>query len=104
MTRGVDVSCRAAYSIHRHSRFLVKREMHRTTRGVGVLCRAAYNIHRRSRALAHLPGPKYPWLLGDMAFLARKDLHRAATELAERYGPLVKIRVMCFHVPAPASP
>ncbi|CAL8465573.1 g5109 [Coccomyxa elongata] len=32
-----------------------------------------------------------------MRFLARLDLHRAATELAERFGPLVRIRVMCFH-------
>lgn len=28
----------------------------------------------------------------------RKDVHRAATELAERYGPLVKLRLMSFHV------
>ncbi len=60
-------------------------------------------IQRRSRALAHLPGPKYPWLMGDLKFLSRKDPHRAATELAERYGPLVKVRVMMYHVRAHAS-
>jgi hypothetical protein len=38
-----------------------------------------------------------------MAFMARKDPHRAATELAERYGPLVKMRVLCFHVRMRAS-
>lgn len=66
-------------------------------------CRAACGVYRRSRALAHLPGPKYPWLLGDMRFLGRLDMHRAATELAERFGPLVRIRVMCFHVRTHAS-
>ncbi len=64
--------------------------------------RMVYGIYRRSRALAHLPGPKYPWLMGDLKFLSRKDPHRAATELAERYGPLVKVRVMMYHVRAHA--
>lgn len=65
---------------------------------ISVCHRMAYNVYRRSRALAHLPGPTYPWLLGDMALLQRKDPHRAATELVETYGPLLKVRLMCFHV------
>jgi hypothetical protein len=55
-------------------------------------------MHKRSQALKHLPGPKYPFLLGFMELLERKDVHRYATELAEQFGPIFKFRIMCFHV------
>lgn len=55
-------------------------------------------MHKRSVALRHLPGPKYPFLLGFMELVERKDVHRYATELAEQFGPIFKFRIMCFHV------
>jgi hypothetical protein len=57
-----------------------------------------YAIRRRSLALAQLPGPEYPFIFGVFDLLKRKDVHRAATELAEQYGPLIKLRLMSFHV------
>jgi hypothetical protein len=53
---------------------------------------------RRSAAVHHLPGPKYPFLLGFMALVQRKDVHRFATELAEQHGPIFKFRILCYHV------
>ncbi len=55
-------------------------------------------MYKRSQALKGLPGPKYPFLLGFMELVERKDVHRYATELAEQFGPLFKFRIMCFHV------
>lgn len=71
----------------------------------GLPCgrRGCYNIWRRSKALSQLPGPEYPFVLGVFDMVLRKDVHRAATELAERYGPLVKLRLMSFHVRALAA-
>ena len=67
-------------------------------RGV-VLCRLAMTMHRREQALKGLPGPKHPLIFGMMVDLVcRRDPHRYATELAERYGPIFKFRLLIFHV------
>ena len=59
-------------------------------------------MQRRAKALEHLPGPKPKyWLPGFMALIVRKDPHRYSTVLAERFGPIFKFRVLCFHVSAP---
>lgn len=59
-------------------------------------------MQRRAKALEHLPGPKPKyWLPGFMALIVRKDPHRYSTVLAERFGPIFKFRVLCFHVRAP---
>ncbi|EIE19060.1 cytochrome P450 [Coccomyxa subellipsoidea C-169] len=63
-----------------------------------TVLRLATAMHKRSVALRHLPGPKYPFLLGFMELVERKDVHRYATELAEQFGPIFKFRIMCFHV------
>ena len=62
-------------------------------------CRTISAMQRRARALEHLPGPtpKY-WLPGFMGLIVRKDPHRYSTVLAERFGPIFKFRVLCFHV------
>ena len=65
-----------------------------------LLCRTCFQFYRRSQAVKDLPGPKYPWLLGFFDLLTRRDVHRYATELAERYGPIFKFRIICFHVRA----
>ena len=58
-------------------------------------------MQRRAKALEHLPGPKPKyWLPGFMALIVRKDPHRYSTVLAERFGPIFKFRVLCFHVRA----
>ena len=58
-------------------------------------------MQRRAKALEHLPGPKPKyWLPGFMALIVRKDPHRYSTVLAERFGPIFKFRVLCFHVSA----
>lgn len=51
----------------------------------------------RSRALKELPGPKYS-LLGLLSALRVKDPHRLAAAWADQYGPLVKLRLLFFHV------
>ena len=71
-------------------------------------CRKALAMHRRSQALKDLPGPTYPFLPGMMlALVCRRDPHRYATELAEKYGPIFKFRLLIFHVrtlsPAPET-
>jgi hypothetical protein len=59
-------------------------------------------MQRRAKALEHLPGPKPKyWLPGFMALIVRKDPHRYSTVLAERFGPIFKFRVLCFHVSGP---
>ena len=56
-------------------------------------------MHRRSQALKDLPGPTYPFVTGMMlALVCRRDPHRYATELAEKYGPIFKFRLLIFHV------
>jgi len=62
-------------------------------------------MQRRAKALEHLPGPtpKY-WLPGFMGLIVRKDPHRYSTVLAERFGPIFKFRVLCFHVRLTAFP
>ena len=62
-------------------------------------------MQRRAKALEHLPGPtpKY-WLPGFMGLIVRKDPHRYSTVLAERFGPIYKFRVLCFHVRLIALP
>ena len=74
------------------------------TGGMLLVCRAVIKMRQRSRAIRSLPGPKYPWLLGFMALVQRKDVHRYATELAEQYGPIFKFRIVCFHVRKPLAP
>ena len=60
-------------------------------------------MHRREQALKGLPGPKHPLIFGMMMDLVcRRDPHRYATELAERYGPIFKFRLLIFHVSAAA--
>ena len=63
-------------------------------------------MHRREQALKGLPGPKHPLIFGMMVDLVcRRDPHRYATELAERYGPIFKFRLLIFHVsPTTARP
>ena len=68
-----------------------------------VPCRLAMTMHRREQALKGLPGPKHPLIFGMMMDLVcRRDPHRYATELAERYGPIFKFRLLIFHV-SPAT-
>ena len=55
-------------------------------------------MNKSFQALKHLPGPKYPFLLEFMELVELKDVHRYATELGERFGPIFKFRIMCFHV------
>ena len=56
-------------------------------------------MQRRAKALEHLPGPTPKlWLPGFMGLIIRKDPHRYSTVLAERFGPIFKFRVLCFHV------
>ena len=67
-----------------------------------VPCRLAMTMHRREQALKGLPGPKHPLIFGMMMDLVcRRDPHRYATELAERYGPIFKFRLLIFHVSTP---
>ena len=52
----------------------------------------------RSVALRDLPGPDYG-LLGILPIIRRRrDIHRLATEWAEKYGPIVRVRFLLFHV------
>ena len=60
--------------------------------------RITFQTYRISQAVKDLPGPNYPWLLGYFDLLTRRDVHRFATELAERFGPIFKFRIICFHV------
>ncbi|CAL5224557.1 g7259 [Coccomyxa viridis] len=61
--------------------------------------RTASAMQRRAKALEHLPGPTPKlWLPGFMGLIIRKDPHRYSTVLAERFGPIFKFRVLCFHV------
>ena len=61
-------------------------------------------MHRREQALKGLPGPKHPLIFGMMMDLVcRRDPHRYATELAERYGPIFKFRLLIFHVSPPIA-
>ena len=70
-----------------------------------MLCRLATTMYRREQALKGLPGPKHPLIFGLMMDLVcRRDPHRYATELAERYGPIFKFRLLIFHVSTAAMP
>jgi len=51
----------------------------------------------RSAALKGLPGPKYG-ILGLVHALLSKQPHRWTTIWADLYGPIVRLRVLCFHV------
>ena len=64
-----------------------------------VPCRFSYGMYRRARALAHIPGPRpQNWLLGYMELAYTQQPHRLCTALAEKYGPIFKFRMLCFHV------
>jgi hypothetical protein len=54
-------------------------------------------IWRRSRALKDLPGPKYG-LLGIISSVVNKNIHRQATAWANQFGPLFRVRFLCYHV------
>ena len=67
-------------------------------RAVCAVHRVSIQTYRRSQAVKGLPGPSYSWLLGLFELVERRDVHRYATELAERYGPIFKFRLLGFHV------
>lgn len=50
-----------------------------------------------SQAFKDLPGPEYG-ILGLTKVMFAKDPHRNSALLADKYGPIVRIRVLCFHV------
>ena len=52
----------------------------------------------RSAALRDLSGPEYGWLGIFPIVRRRPDVHRLATEWAEKYGPIVRVRFLLFHV------
>jgi len=55
-------------------------------------------LGRRARALARLPGPPAAGVFAGMDLVAHPAVHREATRLVNRYGPLFKLRIMMFHV------
>eukprot|EP00884_Botryococcus_braunii_P006038 jgi/Botrbrau1/15435/Bobra.43_2s0060.1 len=61
-------------------------------------------VSRRSKALKDLPGPSYG-LIGILDVVAKqKDIHRVATEWVNTYGPILRVRIMQFHVLVVADP
>ncbi|KAK9827618.1 hypothetical protein WJX81_006830 [Elliptochloris bilobata] len=60
------------------------------------VARFVWNCRRRSLALKHLPGPTYGWL-GIIDALRRRQIHRSATEWANVFGPIFRVRLLWFH-------
>ena len=75
----------------------MRKLMTRQDSRIGV-CRVAKALRERTVALAGLPGPKYNRIFGLTDVLTAKDPHRVARTWADTYGPLVKIRILFFHV------
>ncbi len=61
-------------------------------------CRTIRSAWRQARSVAHLPGPTYNHPLGFVEILSSKEPHRMLLNLAERYGPIYKFRVIHFQV------
>ena len=61
-------------------------------------CRVVYILWKRSAALKGLPGPKYNSMLGQLYMLSVNDPHRYTSLWADQYGPLVRLRILFFHV------
>ncbi|CAL8472236.1 g11778 [Coccomyxa elongata] len=60
-------------------------------------------IWRRSRALRHLPGPQYG-LLGIVPQLVSRKIHKQATTWANQFGPVYRVRFMCYHAMVVTDP
>lgn len=63
-----------------------------------LLHRCIWSFRRQASALAHLPGPQIQHPLGLTEMLTGKEPHRLLLDMAERYGPIYKIRVLHLHV------
>ena len=60
--------------------------------------RVIRSVWRQHTALAHLPGPVTSNPLGYVEMLISKEPHRLLLDLAERYGPIYKFRLLHLHV------
>jgi hypothetical protein len=60
-------------------------------------CSFTRTMWERSSAVKGLPGPEYG-ILGLVKALLSKQPHRWTTIWADQYGPIVRLRVLCFHV------
>jgi len=49
-------------------------------------------------ARSRLPGPPAAGVFAGMDLVAHPAVHREATRLVNRYGPLFKLRIVMFHV------
>lgn len=63
----------------------------------GVICSFITMMRSQGSALSSLPGPEYGFLGLTEAFFS-KDPHRWTAEWANKYGPIVRVRVLCFYV------
>lgn len=64
-------------------------------------CRVGRVLQQRSSALAGLPGPKHNPLFGVVDMLRAKDPHRLLGAWTNQFGPIVRLRVLFFHVSSP---